>query len=313
MVASFRAGKGSATVLGVDAANMVDSECENPEKWHDLAENIGHTEDSIEEYCGNFLEHDDAMAALKAHAPSEIISQAKQGKFEALIPGLSHLKYIVTRKPQFGECLLAGHSDFGFAICTCDTALCNGQESLQFVVDPAAGPMRLLQFIDGSLIALKDAINEVVPGIMDAEGRMNPANVAQVTEANVDEIMAIAEVAALTTKEELWGIVKDYQQLQGEIDACAANVADCNTPPPQNGGKTAVEEAEEVLELAQQVVVSLGCNCSEAVDSCSAACDELAIAAQALADASNLAWSVSPSITGLAGLALAVAVTFNVV
>ena len=62
--------------------------------------------------------------------------------------------------------LQAQDRDWGVAICTCDTPLCNNQAALEFIVDGDVGPMRLLQFIDGSLRDFRSAINNVLVGIL---------------------------------------------------------------------------------------------------------------------------------------------------
>merc|ERR1712003_123971 len=55
VVASFRTGKGSATALGADAKDLVGKNCKMPESWEDVAEHVGHTKDSIKEYCENWV------------------------------------------------------------------------------------------------------------------------------------------------------------------------------------------------------------------------------------------------------------------
>eukprot|EP00931_Biecheleriopsis_adriatica_P101357 TRINITY_DN76510_c0_g1_i1.p2 TRINITY_DN76510_c0_g1~~TRINITY_DN76510_c0_g1_i1.p2 ORF type:complete len:302 (-),score=90.02 TRINITY_DN76510_c0_g1_i1:40-945(-) len=124
------------------------------------------------------------------------------------------LLYIVTSKPEYGECLfVADPVKFGAAVCTCDRAGCNDESALEFIVDGDKGPMRLLQFLDGSLSGLVNDTDNAISGILDANGNINPANVGKVTEADVDALMKIAGVAEKTNKEELWGIVQDYQTL----------------------------------------------------------------------------------------------------
>ena len=48
-------------------------------------------------------------------------------------------------------------------------AKCNNQKALQLVVIGGVdvGPMRLLQFLDGSLLDVKDVANGVVDGLLD--------------------------------------------------------------------------------------------------------------------------------------------------
>jgi len=224
IAATFRTGFGSATVLGADVPNLIGSTCENTAGWESLAEHIGHDADSIAEYCTNFVPDTSAMAALATYSAGEIIINAKRGQFATMMPGLADTLFIVTSKPEYGECLFAGGSEFGVAICTCDTAACNNQAALELIVDPDVGPMRLLQFLDGSLADLKDAINSVVSDLMDADGKINPDAVAQVTQANVDAIMLLEGVAAKTNTEELWGLVQDYQVLLESIAAADGSV-----------------------------------------------------------------------------------------
>jgi hypothetical protein len=120
----------------------------------------------------------------------------------------------VTSKPEFGECLFtATTGEFGAAICTCDTEECNNQASLSFIVDPEVGPMRLLQFIDGSLFDVKDEVNSIVEGLLQADGKVDPTNVAAVREVDVDAIMLLDGMSERTSKAELWGIILDFQTM----------------------------------------------------------------------------------------------------
>ena len=53
--------------------------------------------------------------------PPHILLQtmAKMGQFGTIIPGLKDLLFIVTSKPEFGECLFTAETGkFGGAICT---------------------------------------------------------------------------------------------------------------------------------------------------------------------------------------------------
>merc|ERR1719469_1159741 len=95
----------------------------------------------------------------------------------------------------------------------CEKASCNGYEALGLIVDPDTGPMRMLQFIDGSLKSDVAAVNAVVPDILKDDGTINTRQVMKVTKANVDEIMKVEGMSAKTNTEELWGIVQDYQAL----------------------------------------------------------------------------------------------------
>jgi len=217
MIASFRKGKGSASAFGANVAGLIQDNCDKGlERWKDVAEHIGHDESSINEYCENFVPDSSAMAAFNDHSPSDIIAAAKAGNFATVFPGLADSMFIVTSKPEFGECLFTageGEKEFGLAICTCDTPECNNEDALGLVVDPNTGPMRLLQFIDGSLIDAKDAVNSVVDGLLDADGKINTAKVAGVTLANLEAVMAIDALADLTTLAELCTIVRDFQAL----------------------------------------------------------------------------------------------------
>lgn len=214
LIASFRNGYGSAVVLDNDTANMVASQCMGG-RWKDVAEHTEHTEGSIDEYCENFIPDASAMAALSAYSPGCVITKAKQGQFGTVVPGLQDLLYIVTTQPDYGlECLFfAQQGAFGAAVCTCDGADCNSEDLLKFIVNPEEGPMRLLQFLDGTLADKATAVNGIVPDLLDAGGRVNPSTVNSVSEANVDEIMGIDGIAEMTNKKELWGIIQDFQGL----------------------------------------------------------------------------------------------------
>jgi hypothetical protein len=214
LIASFRVGKGSAVALGSNKADLVGSACKGATAWKELAEHIGHTSDTIDEYCANFVPESSAMSAFRRYSAGFIITKAKQGQFGAVFPGLKDLLILVTAKPEYGECLFtAQQGKFGTAVCTCDSEGCNNQSALDFIVDGNKGPMRLMQFIDGSLSAQKDAVNGIVSDLLDAEGKMNPAQVSVVTEGDVDAIMKLEGVSGKTNKEELWGVVQDYQRL----------------------------------------------------------------------------------------------------
>jgi hypothetical protein len=218
VVASFRNGKGSASALGADRSDLVGSLCgSHVPMWKSLGEHVGHTDASIDEYCKNFIPG--GMDALSKHAPSTIIAMAKNGDFSTLF---GDLMFIVTAKPdEYGECLFAGTITMGFGICTCDTAGCNGQTALEMIVDQDTGPMRLLQFLDGSLADFADTINAIVGFVlMDADGMFDPTVVSGVTEVHVTQMMDIEGLAAKTNQEELQGIINDYTKLQSEIDAC---------------------------------------------------------------------------------------------
>jgi hypothetical protein len=219
IVATFRAGYGSATALGPDVSNLIDMTCERTAVWEALAEHVGHDEDSIQEYCDNFLADDSAMLAIQNHSPSELIRAAKSGDFATEFPGFADNMFIVTKKEELGECLFTAGDGYGVAICTCDTVACNDEAALKFLVDLDAGPMRMMNFIDGSLSDRKEDINAVVPGLRDADGKLVAAVADTVTESDVDTLIAIEGVAAKTNKEELWGIVQDYQDLNSYIAA----------------------------------------------------------------------------------------------
>jgi hypothetical protein len=220
LVASFRNGSGSATVVGSNKKDMLGVACNATGPWEGLAEHIGHNKSTIEEYCMNFIPDASVMAALKAVDPAFAILKAEQGQFEALFPSLKDEKFVVTAKPEFGKCLFTAQTGkWGTGICTCDTQECNDQKALDLIVDPDMGPMRLLQFIDGSLSDKKNDINAVLPDLMTADGKLNTNKVGEVTEAHVDEIMMIEGMTDKTTKMELWNVTQDYQKLvQSEMD-----------------------------------------------------------------------------------------------
>merc|ERR1719491_1680 len=154
------------------------------------------------------------MAAISTHSVDYIIKKAKEGQFDAILHGLEALLYIVTEAPNIGECLFfSDRGNFGAALCTCASAECNDQSALESLVNRQTGPMRLLRFLDGTLADQKDAINEVVPDLLDAQGKLNHARVNDVTEAHIDEIMTKDGISDLTNKEELWGVCQDYQRL----------------------------------------------------------------------------------------------------
>jgi hypothetical protein len=131
IVASFRIGKGSALAMGSSDANLVTKSCEDTTVLDSLAEHIGHTADTIDEYCANMIPDSTTMEVLKAHSPTEIIESAKQGQFLLTSVDL----YIVTKKRGIGECLFFADQkekppQWGAAICTCDRAGCNNQDAL---------------------------------------------------------------------------------------------------------------------------------------------------------------------------------------
>jgi hypothetical protein len=229
LIASFRVDKGSAVALGSNKPEMISTACKGATQWRDLAEHTGHTSATIDEYCENLIPDKSAMAALSTHTPAFIIEKTKQGQFGAIMPGLKDLMYIITAKPELhGECLFfSAVGEFGAAVCTCDKKECNGKEVLKVLVDKETGPMRLLQFLDGSLSQHKEAVNGVLPGLLDKDGKINPNEVSKVTEAHVDEIMKLPGMSDLTNKEELWGIVQDFKKmLKAEDDYKTALMED---------------------------------------------------------------------------------------
>lgn len=229
MIASYRDNYGAATALGYNTAGVIQENCENTALWGLYGENTNHTAETITEYCNNFIPNKSAMNdVLKIKSPGAIIAEVKAGNFANLFPDLEDLQFIVTKKPEFGECLFTAEYElFGAAICTCDTPLCNNEAALHLIVDRDVGPMRLLQFIDGSLILLAPAINKIVPGLMDDNGVFVALTANSVTQADVTEILEVDGVASLTTSDELWGIVQDYQILNSYI----AQGGDPNDPP----------------------------------------------------------------------------------
>ena len=159
MLASFVDGKGSAVSMD---ANRKGAVCSNTNVWKQVWEHTGHTEDgkSIDAYCADFIPEASAMAALSKHSPGAIIAFAKQGQLGVIMPGLKDQLFIVTAKPEYGECLFTSAAGtYGAAICTCDTAGCNNQAALGFVVDRAKGPMRLLQFIEEEIVPIPKAVS----------------------------------------------------------------------------------------------------------------------------------------------------------
>merc|ERR1711881_734750 len=95
------------------------------------------------------------------------------------------------------------------------SAACNGQPAMEFLVDMKVGPMRLLQFIDGTLVNLREDINSIVPGLFTLQGTINTSVVNHVTEADVDAIMLVSGVANRTNKEEIWDLCQNYQRMLG--------------------------------------------------------------------------------------------------
>eukprot|EP00930_Biecheleria_cincta_P012991 TRINITY_DN11807_c0_g1_i1.p3 TRINITY_DN11807_c0_g1~~TRINITY_DN11807_c0_g1_i1.p3 ORF type:complete len:206 (-),score=46.16 TRINITY_DN11807_c0_g1_i1:410-1027(-) len=167
LVASFRDGKGAAVVLGSNQADMVAKTCQkHGSRWKSVGEHVGHNSASVDEYCTNFIPESSAMSAIQKRDPAAIIAAAKQGQFGAVMPGLKDHLFIVTAKPEFGECLFTAQTGkFGAAVCTCDSKECNNLTALDFIVDADKGPMRLLQFIDRSLRNLTPAMNSIVSGL----------------------------------------------------------------------------------------------------------------------------------------------------
>jgi len=222
LVATFVDGSGSAMSMNANKKNAV---CASTKVWKSYAEHTGHDGESIDAYCANFLPEASAMAAIKEYSPGDIIAFAKQGQLGVIMPGLKDQLFIVTAKPEYGECLFTSAvGKYGAAICTCDTAGCNNQAALDLILDPATGPMRLLQFIDGSLSNLASAINAVVPGALNADGRVNTANAGSITEADVDKIMKVAGMSDKTSKAELWGIIQDFTSITASAAAHTAGV-----------------------------------------------------------------------------------------
>lgn len=261
MVASFRASFGAAVVLGADKVDIVGKACESRGTWEAVAddESVMHTKESIAEYCQNFVPDTSAMDALKDYSPAQIIAKTKNGEFEEMMSGLAEKKmmYIVTADPSMGECLLAGNDDFGFAVCTCDSIACNDVDALKFITDPDTGPMRLLQFLDGSLSSLADAINAEVPGLIGDDGKIDVANIGNVKEADIDAIMAVAGVSDLTSKAELWALVQDYAALQSTMASCQTD-GECEKIPDAKGSvPTTSSTTSIVANVAGTMVAAL--------------------------------------------------------
>lgn len=235
--------KGSATALGADAKDLVGKKCEVTGHWEGIAEHVGHTKESIKEYCSNWVPG--AMDALKVHSPSSIIAQVKEGKFGMLFPDLAHLEFLVTGKPEYGTCLFFADDTFGAAVCSCDKKECNDLEALKFIVDKDLGPMRLIQFIDGSLAQDAALINAIVPGLMSTDGKFKPAKAADVTAAHVDEILKIDGMSTRTTKDELLAVITDYQDLMKAMEQAREVQKQSGIEPPKSLAKPA--EAETLI------------------------------------------------------------------
>jgi len=257
LIASVRDGFGSAIVLGADDADMVGSACDfdTSWRWRGIAEHVGHDDASIDEYCANFVPDSSAMLAFSQQPPSELIAAAKEGRFSEIFPGLPNL-YIVTARPELGECLLTAEIGvFGMAVCACDSAECNNLDAVNFLVDLDVGPMRLLQFIDGSLASFSAGVNAIVDGLMSEDGFFEPDTVSEVTADNVKSIMLLEGMDALTNFKELWGVVQDFQaQQSSDIPECVKDcdwesgcpkVEDCDT---STCGETDVPSKSEIDE-----------------------------------------------------------------
>ena len=67
-----------------------------------------------------------------------------------------------------------------------------------------------------------------MPGILDDSGRIHPAVVVDVTEGNIDTIMKLAGVAAVTSKDELWGVCQDFQRQVASAAEYKAALSDDN-------------------------------------------------------------------------------------
>lgn len=210
LIATFRNGFGSAVALNTDKANMVRSL--SRELWKDVAGHVDHSKDSVDEYFNNFVPDGSAMEAISRKSAGYIVDKAKQGQFHPMMKGLKDSLYIVSASwPELGQCLFfAKHGKFGAVICKCESAECNNKAAVETLVG-AQGPMRLLVFLDGTLLDKKDSINSIVPGLLDSEGKIISGRVASVTEADMDRIMEVDGVADLFTRDELRRICEDYQ------------------------------------------------------------------------------------------------------
>jgi hypothetical protein len=106
------------------------------------------------------------------------------------------------------------------AFCTCDAKNCNNQASLELIVDKDKGPMRLLQFIDGTMASMKSEINKVVPNLLHLDGKLDMTTMglwmdvaSSEVEKKVVSIMAVDGMSKRTNKDELLGIILDYINL----------------------------------------------------------------------------------------------------
>lgn len=240
MIATFVNGKGAGVALGADAANLMGKACHTDnvvnsdfcddddgakelelkgvEPWMCVAEHIDMTVQEVESYCDNYagIGNNEAMQAFERYTVHQLIEMANKGTLGDMVASWEGLKYIVARKDGIdGRCLLIGPKDmsYGVAACTCDSAGCNGQDAIGALIDPTNGPMRLFQFLDGSLDSLKDEINAAVPGILGSDGTINMDKVKDLTPNNIADFMAVAGVSDLTSTEELQGLINDIKAM----------------------------------------------------------------------------------------------------
>jgi len=188
------------------------------EPWKCVAEHVDMTTEEIDSYCANYagVGNNEAMEAFERYTVHQLIEMANNGTLGDEVSSWEGLKYIVARKDGIdGRCLLIGPKDmsYGVAACTCDSAGCNGQDAIGALIDPANGPMRLFQFLDGSLDSLKDEINAAVPGILGSDGTIDMSKVKDLTPNNIADFMAVAGVSDLTSTEELQGLVNDIKAM----------------------------------------------------------------------------------------------------
>jgi len=204
------------------------------EPWKCVAEHVDMTTEEIDSYCANYagVGNNEAMEAFERYTVHQLIDMANKGTLGDEVSSWEGLQYIVaTRDGIDGRCLLIGPKDmsYGVAACLCDSAECNGQDAIGALIDPANGPMRLFQFLDGSLASLKDEINAAVPGILGSDGTIDMSKVKDLTPNNIADFMAVAGVSNLTSTEELQGLINDIKAM---ADGSNLPGRTTTTPPP---------------------------------------------------------------------------------
>lgn len=281
MIATFVDGKGAGVVLGADRANLMGKTCNSDkditsdfcededatkqgiEPWKCVREHVDMTTEEIDSYCDNFagVGNTAAKQAFAKYTVNQLIHMANKGTLGDAVEAWRDLKYIVARRDGIdGRCLLIGPKDqsYGVAACTCDSAECNDADAIGALVDAANGPMRLFQFLDGSLGSLKDEINAAVPGILGSDGSINMDKVSDVTPGDIAKIMAVSGVSDLTNAEELQGLINDFKAMAdgSNLDSSVQFNDDSNndndgaaTQPPVVVGTAGTGEASLSLSI----------------------------------------------------------------